>query len=106
MEELGLDDLGEYERRLSQSELELQELIEEVVVPESWFFRDERPFHWLGEYVRAAVAERPVAAAAPGPEPAVRRGRRALLDRHDAPGPRAFRPVDSGSTPSTSALAG
>jgi len=52
MTELGLDDLGEYERRLSQSELELQELIEEVVVPESWFFRDERPFHWLREYVR------------------------------------------------------
>ncbi len=52
MKELGLDDLVEYERRLSQSELELQELIEEVVVPESWFFRDERPFHWLREYVR------------------------------------------------------
>ena len=52
MKELGLDDLGEYERRLSQSELELQELIEEVVVPESWFFRDARPFHWLREYVR------------------------------------------------------
>jgi chemotaxis protein methyltransferase WspC len=52
MKELGLDDLGEYKRRLSQSELEVQELIEEVVVPESWFFRDERPFHWLREYVR------------------------------------------------------
>jgi chemotaxis protein methyltransferase WspC len=52
MKELGLDDLGEYKRRLSQSELELQELVEEVVVPESWFFRDERPFHWLREYVR------------------------------------------------------
>jgi chemotaxis protein methyltransferase WspC len=52
MKELGLEDLGEYERRLSQSELELQELIEEVVVPESWFFRDERPFHWLRDYVR------------------------------------------------------
>jgi chemotaxis protein methyltransferase WspC len=52
MKELGLDNLGEYERRLSQSELELQELIEEVVVPESWFFRDERPFQWLREYVR------------------------------------------------------
>jgi chemotaxis protein methyltransferase WspC len=52
MKELGLDNLGEYERRLSQSELELQELIEEVVVPESWFFRDERPFQWVREYVR------------------------------------------------------
>ena len=27
-----------------QSDAELQELIEEVVVAESWFFRDERPF--------------------------------------------------------------
>jgi chemotaxis protein methyltransferase WspC len=52
MKVLELDDLGEYERRLGQSELELQELIEEVVVPESWFFRDERPFHWLREYAR------------------------------------------------------
>jgi len=52
MKELGLADLAEYQRRLSQSELELQELIEVVVVPESWFFRDERPFHWLREYVR------------------------------------------------------
>ena len=52
MRELGLDDLGAYERRLRQSEPELQALIEEVVVPESWFFRDERPFHWLREYVR------------------------------------------------------
>jgi chemotaxis protein methyltransferase WspC len=52
MKVLGLDDLGEYQRRLGQSELELQELIEEVVVPESWFFRDERPFLWLREYVR------------------------------------------------------
>jgi chemotaxis protein methyltransferase WspC len=52
MKELGLADLAEYQRELSQSELELQELIEVVVVPESWFFRDERPFHWLREYVR------------------------------------------------------
>ena len=52
MRELGLDDLAAYERRLSQSELELQELIEEVVVAESWFFRDERPFQWFRDYVR------------------------------------------------------
>jgi chemotaxis protein methyltransferase WspC len=35
-----------------QSEVELQALIEEVVVPESWFFRDERPFQWLADHVR------------------------------------------------------
>ncbi len=36
-----------------QSESELQALIEEVVVSESWFFRDERPFQCFREYVRA-----------------------------------------------------
>ena len=53
MRELGLNDLGAYERRVRQSEPELQALIEEVVVSESWFFRDERPFQWFREYVRA-----------------------------------------------------
>jgi chemotaxis protein methyltransferase WspC len=52
MAALGLDDLGDYVSRVLQSESELQELIEEVVVPESWFFRDDRPFRWLAEYVR------------------------------------------------------
>ena len=52
MKELGLDDMGAYERWVRQSESELQALIEEVVVSESWFFRDERPFQWFREYVR------------------------------------------------------
>src|SRR5271167_1162492 len=52
MGELGLDDLGAYERQVRSSAPELQALIEEVVVAESWFFRDERPFEWLREYVR------------------------------------------------------
>jgi chemotaxis protein methyltransferase WspC len=51
MKELGLDNLGAYEQRARQSEPELQALIEEVVVAESWFFRDERPFQWFGESV-------------------------------------------------------
>ena len=49
MAELGVDDLGVYASRLGQSEPEQQALIEEVVVPESWFFRDERPFLWLAD---------------------------------------------------------
>ncbi|MGP0068276.1 MAG: CheR family methyltransferase [Isosphaeraceae bacterium] len=53
MAELGVDDLGVYASRLAQSEPEQQALIEEVVIPESWFFRDERPFLWLADYVRA-----------------------------------------------------
>src|SRR5271155_5459990 len=52
MAELGLEDLCAYASRLGQSEPELQALIEEVIVPESWFFRDERPFAWLADHVR------------------------------------------------------
>ena len=40
-------------RAWSNSEAEQQALIEEVIVPESWFFRDERPFRWLADHVRA-----------------------------------------------------
>ena len=47
MIELGLGHLGDYESLLSGSEAELQALIEEVVVPESWFFRDKLPFRYL-----------------------------------------------------------
>jgi chemotaxis protein methyltransferase WspC len=52
MKELELVDMAAYERWVRQSESELQALIEEVVVSESWFFRDERPFQWFREYVR------------------------------------------------------
>lgn len=48
---LGLGD-GEterYARRIETSDDEFQELVEEVVIPESWFFRDELPFQLLGE---------------------------------------------------------
>ncbi len=52
MAELGIADPAEYAARVAESESEQQALIEEVVVPESWFFRDERPFRWLAEHVR------------------------------------------------------
>ncbi|HEX3449580.1 MAG TPA: CheR family methyltransferase [Isosphaeraceae bacterium] len=52
MQELGLADVGEYESWVRKSESELQALIEEVVVSESWFFRDERPFQYFRDYVR------------------------------------------------------
>jgi chemotaxis protein methyltransferase WspC len=52
MKELGLDDMGAYERWVEQSESELQALVEEVVVSESWFFRDERPYQWFRDYIR------------------------------------------------------
>ena len=67
MAELGLHDLRDYAARLVDSEAEQQALIEEVVVPESWFFRDERPFRWLADHVRARLDRGPVAAAACAP---------------------------------------
>jgi chemotaxis protein methyltransferase WspC len=60
MRDLKLDDLALYERRVGQRAEELQELIEEVVVAESWFFRDERPFEWLRAYVRNRRNSTPV----------------------------------------------
>ena len=52
MAELDVSDLREYAARLADSEAEQQALIEEVVVPESWFFRDERPFRRLADHAR------------------------------------------------------
>ena len=46
--------------RVHSSELELQALIEEVVVSESWFFRDERPFDCLREYIRKRWLDNPL----------------------------------------------
>ena len=93
MKELGLDDMAAYERRVRQSESELQALIEEVVVSESWFFRDERPFQWFREYVRAHWLGDLLRPAAPGLELTVCRRRRAILDCHDATGPWASGPA-------------
>ena len=53
MSALGLRDRVEYERVLVGSPDEIQALIEEVVVPESWFFRDLRPFETFREFARA-----------------------------------------------------
>ena len=52
MDELHILDLNTYEQLLLESEPELQELIDKVVVSESWFFRDDKPFQWLKEHVR------------------------------------------------------
>src|SRR5881296_1135938 len=43
----GLKDTGAYWERAHGSEAELQELIEAVVVPETWFFRDPEAFALL-----------------------------------------------------------
>ena len=58
MNHLGVRLLEEYERILLGPTDEIQALIEEVVIPESWFFRDDRPFATFREFVRAGwIAE-------------------------------------------------
>ena len=74
MRDLKLDDLAAYERRVEQSATELQELIEEVVVAESWFFRDERPFEWLRDVCPSEWLSAPGAPSLANPQPAMRGG--------------------------------
>ncbi len=47
----------EYLDTLGQSDGELQALVEEIVVPESWFFRDTHPFILLGEIASTWIDE-------------------------------------------------
>jgi chemotaxis protein methyltransferase WspC len=60
MAALGLTNHGDYELLVRGSSRELQELVEEIVIPESWFFRDERPFNLLQELVWTRWAGRPL----------------------------------------------
>lgn len=53
MAALGIDtDMDAYLARLQQQPGELDALIEMVVIPETWFFRDRRPFDALRTYLR------------------------------------------------------
>ncbi len=47
-----LDDIESYHSKLIQDKNELKELIEEVVIPETWFFRDIEPFKMLIKFVQ------------------------------------------------------
>ncbi|MDF5728765.1 MAG: tetratricopeptide repeat protein [Rhizonema sp. PD38] len=49
----GLPDLQTYLQRVQTSTQELEELIELVVVPETWFFRDRKPFTFLEHYIKS-----------------------------------------------------
>jgi chemotaxis protein methyltransferase WspC len=46
-----LPDIESYWARLQTSASELEELIELLIVPETWFFRDSKPFDYLKTYV-------------------------------------------------------
>ena len=40
-----------YLHKVTTSFMELRRLVEEVVVPETWFFRDQEPFNYLADYI-------------------------------------------------------
>jgi len=52
MEECRISDSADYLAYLQTSHAEWDELVEAVVVPETWFFRNEESFTFLGQYVR------------------------------------------------------
>jgi chemotaxis protein methyltransferase WspC len=51
MEVTKVDSVARYSELASTSPDELAELAEEVVIPETWFFRDETPFQLFARYV-------------------------------------------------------
>ena len=52
MKTCGIVDIEEYRKELNKSDFEVKELIEEVVVPETWFFRNQPSFVALDNYIR------------------------------------------------------
>lgn len=58
MTDCDLSDDTAYVRHLMQHEDEWDELIEAVVVPETWFFRNEESFVFLGRYLRTDWTKR------------------------------------------------
>ena len=60
MSECKIGDREAYNRKLLSSKNELDSLIDEVTVPETWFFRDKEPFHYLMRYASSRWSwERP-----------------------------------------------
>lgn len=51
IESCKLNDIESYHNKLLNDKNELKELIEEVVIPETWFFRDNEPFKMLIRFV-------------------------------------------------------
>jgi chemotaxis protein methyltransferase WspC len=56
LEVTGLDDVTAYLELLLSSPQEQQNLVELVVVPETWFFRDRQPFVHLRAHISALIA--------------------------------------------------
>jgi chemotaxis protein methyltransferase WspC len=53
MKALSINDKKAYVEKLNSSVLELKELIEEVIIPETWFFRDQEPFKAITQFLVA-----------------------------------------------------
>ena len=51
MKALSIKNKEEYVEKLHSSVLELRELIEEVIIPETWFFRDQIPFKIITQFL-------------------------------------------------------
>ena len=51
MEVCNMPNVGTYFQYLQTSSQELEELVELLIVPETWFFRDGEPFNFLEQYV-------------------------------------------------------
>lgn len=51
IESCQLDNIESYLEKIKSDKAELKELIEEVVIPETWFFRDIAPFKMLTQFV-------------------------------------------------------
>ncbi len=57
MKSLSVTNKEVYINKLKSSSKELNELIEEVVVPETWFFRDKQPFKALTRHAQLTLAK-------------------------------------------------
>jgi len=52
MRDCSVTDINDYRNIVSQSTTELNALIDTVVIPETWFFRDRNPFSAFSDWVR------------------------------------------------------
>ncbi|WP_016953676.1 protein-glutamate O-methyltransferase CheR [Anabaena sp. PCC 7108] len=55
----GVSNVDNYLQILHTSNQEFDELVELIVVPETWFFRDNQPYHALTNYVRSQWLNKP-----------------------------------------------
>ncbi len=53
MRQIGETEEAAYLERLAQSQEEFEAFVDELLVPESWFFRDRAPFDFLANWVQA-----------------------------------------------------